>query len=282
MTLSQIPKDRTVDALGSVWSSLRELLGSLTAEQWAAPTALPGWDVQAVVAHIIGTESMLLGESPPEVPGDGSADASADASAAPHVRNDIGTFNEVWVRALAGRSPDEVRAAFDDVTARRLAILREMPQAEWDAESFTPAGRDAYGRFMQIRVFDCWFHEQDVREAVGRPGHVAGQAVAVTLDEVMNALGFVVGKRARVPQGSSVTFELTGSSGRTIHVDVGERAQVVSALDGSATVTVTMPVVPFTRLCGGRVDVEAVRSEISVSGDGELAEQILENLSYTV
>ena len=40
-----------------------------------------------------------------------------------------------------------------------------MSQEEWDAESFTPAGKSTYGRFMQIRVFDCWLHEQDIRDA---------------------------------------------------------------------------------------------------------------------
>jgi uncharacterized protein (TIGR03083 family) len=274
VTLSEIPKDRTVDALASVWSSIRELLGTLTDDQWSLPTALPGWDVKANVAHIIGTEAMMLGDPAPEV--------TVDRDVATHVRNDIGAFNEVWVQALTDETPAEVLARFDDVTARRLTVLREMPQAEWDAESFTPAGRDTYGRFMQIRVFDCWFHEQDIREAVGRPGHIAGQAVVVALDEVTTALGFVVGKRAGAPQGSTVTFELTGSSGRTIHVVVGERAQVVDRLEGPATVTITLPVLPFTRLCGGRAEYQAVSDHVSIRGDVELGEKILRKLTYTI
>lgn len=274
MSISDIPKDRTVDALASVWSSLRELLGTLDDEQWRIPTALPGWDVQANVAHIIGTESMLAGDPEPGI--------EVDRGAAPHVRNDIGAFNEVWVAALATATPDEVLRRFDDVTARRLTALREMPQAEWDAESFTPAGRDSYGRFMQIRVFDCWFHEQDVREAVGRPGHVAGQAVTVTLDEVTTALGFVVGKKAGAPEGTTVTFELTGSSGRSVHVAVGERAAVVERLDGPASVTITAPVLAFTRLCGGRAELDAVRDQVTVTGDEDLGERILANLGYTI
>ena len=43
---------------------------------------------------------------------------------------------------------------------------------------------------MQIRVFDCWLHEQDIRDAVGRPGHETGLAVEVVLDEMATALGF--------------------------------------------------------------------------------------------
>ncbi len=274
MTISQIPKDRTVDALGSVCSSLRELLGTLTDEQWTTVTALPGWDVHAVVAHIIGTEAMLAGDPTPEI--------ELDRDAAPHVRNDIGAANEVWVRSMADLSPAEVLERFDDITGRRLRELQEMPQGEWDAETFTPAGRDSYGRFMQIRVFDCWLHEQDVRDAVGRPGHVAGQAVAVSVDELSTALGYIVGKRAQVPAGTTVRFELTGSSGRTIHVEVGERAAVVSSIDGTPTVTISLGVVLFARLCGGRVDADVARDQVTISGDEAVGEQILRNLAYTI
>ncbi|MEX2627618.1 MAG: maleylpyruvate isomerase family mycothiol-dependent enzyme [Ilumatobacteraceae bacterium] len=273
MTLSQIPKDRTVDALGSVWSSMRQLLGGLAEAQWAAPTSLPGWDVAANVAHVIGTERMLMGETPA---------AEVDRQGLDHVRNDIGAMNEAWVVELRELGVADLLAEFDRVTAARLATLNEMPLAEWDAESFTPAGTDSFGRFMQIRVFDSWFHEQDIREAVGKPGHGAGPAVVVALDEVTTALGFVVGKRAGVPQGSSVTFELTGTSGRTIHVDVAERARVVEDLGGPATVKITLPVLAFTRLCGGRTTIDRVRNDVEVSGDEALGEQILENLAYTI
>ena len=76
-----------------------------------------------------------------------------------------------------------------------------MSDDEWNAESFTPAGKDTFGRFMQIRVFDCWLHEQDIRDAVGQPGHESGLAVEVVLDEMATALGFVVGKKAGATAG---------------------------------------------------------------------------------
>jgi uncharacterized protein (TIGR03083 family) len=272
--VSEIPKAPTIVALTAVWSSVGDLLRSLDTSEWEAATVLEGWDVAANVAHIIGTEQMLLGAPSPEV--------AVDRGAARHVRNDIGAFNEAWVQELSTRTPAELLTMFTDVTVRRLAALEEMSHAEWDTETFTPAGRDTYGRFMRIRVFDCWFHEQDIREAVGRPGHDDGPAVEVTLDEVTTALGFVVGKRAALPSGESVTFELTGPSARTIHVAVAERATVVDHLDEPAAVTITLPVVPFTRLCGGRTTFETVRNLIDVEGDLQLGEQVLANLAYTV
>jgi hypothetical protein len=85
-----------------------------------------------------------------------------------------------------------------------------------------------------------------------------------------------------VPAGSSVTFDLTGRSGRTIHVAVGERAQVVPELAGPATTTITLPVVSFSRIAGGRLDAPEHVERASVSGDVELGRRVLANLAYTI
>jgi uncharacterized protein (TIGR03083 family) len=267
-----VPKERIIDALAGEFAAIDGLLSDLDDADWRAPSPCPGWDVRAVVAHLIGTESMLAGVPSPDV--------TIDRDASPHVRNDIGGFNEAWVVAFADASPSELQARFRAITATRLEALRSMDQETWDAEGITPAGPDSYGRFMRIRVFDCWMHEQDIRDAVARPGHDAGPAVDLTLDEMTGALGFVVGKKAAAAPGTDVTFNVTGGSGRQIHVHVGERANVVDALPGPATVTVTMPVGEFTRLAGGRVHAGDVWVELD--GDTGLGRRILENLAYTV
>ena len=273
---SNVPKERTVAGLGEVWASLGGLLGGLSDDEWKLPTPLPGWSVHDNVAHIVGTEAMLAGEPGP------SLEIDRDAHA--HVRNDIGVFNEQWVESLRAVPPGELLARFRELTAARLATLETMSDDEWNAESFTPAGKDSFGRFMQIRVFDCWLHEQDIRDAVGRPGHESGLAVDIVLDEMATALGFVVGKKAGAVAGQSVTFSLTdgGSVVRELHVEVGERAAVVPALSGPATVVLTMPVGVMTRRCAGRVDPDDLLDQVVIDGDLALASKILENQSYTI
>ncbi len=273
---SSIPKDRTVAALGEVWASITDLLAHLDDADWRRPSPLPGWSVQDNVAHIVGTEAMLSGETAPEVEIVRSADS--------HVRNDIGAFNEAWVEAMRPLPPEQVLNRFREVTAERLAALEAMSPEEWNAESFTPAGKDTFGRFMQIRVFDCWLHEQDIRDAVGLPGHVTGLAVDVTLDEMATALGFVVGKKAGATAGQSVSFVLTeaGSVVRSMHVLVGDRAAVVPELDGPATVTLTMPIGVMTRRCAGRVGPDDLLDQVVIDGDLALASQVLANQAYTV
>ncbi|MEM1335281.1 MAG: maleylpyruvate isomerase family mycothiol-dependent enzyme [Actinomycetota bacterium] len=273
---AQIPRDRTVAALDEEWASIEALLSELRDDEWSIATVLPGWDVKDNVAHIIGTEQMLLGHPVPGI--------EIDRDAHAHVHNDIGAFNEVWVESLRAESPASVRSLFADVTTRRRAALAAMTQEEWDAESFTPAGPATYGRFMQIRVYDCWYHEQDIRDAVGRPGNESGLVVEVTLDELTTAMGFVVGKKAGATDGQSVTFALTDDDVvvREIHVLVDGRAGVVSSLPGPATATLTMPVGVMTRRSAGRVPLDVDDPRIAIDGDVDLAANVLRHQTYTL
>lgn len=264
-----VDKDRILAALGEEFSAIEDLVSSLDAAEWTAPTPCPGWDVRANLAHIIGTESMLAGIKSPDI--------TIDRDANPHVRNDIGAFNEVWVAALADTPTNELVERYRAITSSRLEALRAMDVDAWNAEGFTPAGADSYGRFMRIRVFDCWMHEQDIRDAIGMPGHEAGPPVDVALEELVGALGFVVGKKAGAPTGSSVTFDL---GGRAFHVDVTDRATVVDHLTGQPTVTLGMSVGTFSRLAGGRIDPGV--ATVHLEGDTELGHRIVENLAYTI
>jgi uncharacterized protein (TIGR03083 family) len=230
--------------------------------------------VQAIVSHVIGTENMLLGVSLPAV--------TISESTHPHVRNDIGGFNEAWVEALAADPPADVLARFRADVAKRKEALAATSDEKWDEIGFTPAGQDTYGRFMRIRVFDQWLHELDIRDAVGQPGGDSGPAAELGLDEMASAMGFVVGKKAGAPQGSRVRLVLTGEAARSINVEVAERAAVVDELSGPPTLTATMPAGVFARLGGGRADPATLRDQVTLDGDEQLGERLIANFGYTI
>ena len=267
-------RDDLVPQLIDEWAAIDALLTSLRPEEWVRPTPLPGWDVQDTVAHIIGTEAMLAGDEMPTV--------TRDVKGLSHVRNDIAAANEVWVESLRGTEPAAVLDRFRSVTSRRAAALAAMTQDDFDAPSWTPVGKSTYGRFMQIRLFDCWLHEQDIRDGVDRPGHEDGSAAEASVDEIERALGFVVGKRAAAPDGAAVTIELTGPVARAIHVVVDGRAQVVRELDRPATAVLRLGSGLFVRLAGGRIDPGAHLDEIATEGDVDLAGRVVDNLAFTI
>jgi uncharacterized protein (TIGR03083 family) len=274
VTTAVIDKEAVVSALVAEWDSIGELLAPLPAHQWALPTALPAWSVQDNVAHVIGTECALAGRSAPT--------PAADVRDLDHVRNDIGAANEIWVESMRTESPARVLDRFREITAERRTALAGLTRAEWEAPSWTPAGPGTYGRFMRIRLFDCWMHEQDIRDAVGIPGNESGPCVDGALSEMVGALGYLVGKKAGAPQGASVTIELTGPTHGTWHIAVDGRAALVDELTGPATTTVRMSSNLFVRLCGGRVPVADHLAEITVEGDADLGTRVAHALPFTI
>ena len=263
--------------LEEVWDSLASLGSGIDEAGWATDTPCPGWPVSAQYAHIIGTESMILGRPNPDV--------KAPAGAV-HVRNDIGGFNEVWVTALAGQSRNEVLEVLAEVVAARKAALAGMTEDDFSAPSWTPVGQADYRRFMQIRVFDCWVHEQDVRDAVGRPGHESGPVAEQAIDEIARAAGFIVGKKAGAPQGSGVRIDLTGPVTRRIDVEVVDRAKVVGELANAPTAGLELSSTAFARLACGRMAPSEVAAGAlggaKLLGDEALAGRVLENLAFTI
>ncbi|PRX46992.1 uncharacterized protein (TIGR03083 family) [Prauserella shujinwangii] len=273
-TTTGFDKDVITAALTTQWESLDALLASLPDATWDEPSRLPGWRVRDIVAHVIGTEASLLGEQAPE-PG-------VDVTGLAHVRNEIAAFNECWVLSLRDWSPHRVLDRFRDVVARRRAALEAMTQEDFDAPSWTPVGQRTYGRFMRIRLFDTWLHEQDIRDAAGLPGHEAGPCAEQAFDEFAESLGFVIGKRAGAPDGSGVTLELTGPLRRSVHVAVDGRAAVVPELPGPATVTLRLSSGLFARLAGGRVAAEEGLPDVEIDGDTALGERVVRHLAFTI
>jgi uncharacterized protein (TIGR03083 family) len=265
-----VAREDAIAWLDAAYDGIVGMAETLGPDEWARPTACPGWSVQDNVSHVIGIEAILLGRPAPAV------ELPADL---PHVRNELGTLNEIWVEAYRTSPPAEVLGDLRAVIDERRTALAAMDQAAFDAESATPAGPDSYGRFMRIRTMDIWFHEQDIREAVGRPGHLDGRAPAAALDEVVTALGYVVGKRAAAPAGSGVRFELTEPMARRIDIEVTDRARVVAELAGEPTATLTVPGDHFMRLAGGR---GADPGRVAITGDTALGERIVANLGFMI
>ena len=112
---------------------------------------------------------------------------------------------------------------------------------------------------MELRAFDSWVHEQDVRRAVGRPGGAGGAASAIAVDRVQGAMGFVVGKKAAAPEGSVVAFDLSGpgprngTSGWPCRAAEPRRRRP----EDEPTVTLALSGLDFVRLgCGGSTAAE--------------------------
>ncbi|MEU1985465.1 maleylpyruvate isomerase family mycothiol-dependent enzyme [Nocardia sp. NPDC019395] len=265
--------------LSGQFDALTDLVTGLDENQWRTPSPLPGWTIFDVIGHIIGTESLLLGEKPP------ARDAQTpdiDVKTLPHVRNDIGAMNEIWLQRLRSRTGAELLRMYHEVIDRRRKALAAMDDQAWLAPSQSPVGEVPYARFMRVRLFDCWMHELDIADALGERVDEGGTRGAAAFTEFAQSLPRVVAKRGKAPAGSLITFELSGPLARTLHIEVGDRARYVDTPGGDSTVTVALDSGLLVRLGGGRVDPEAVLDRITFRGDAELGRQIVRNLAFTI
>ena len=262
------------DALGETWGGLAEVCYELSDTEWALPTECPGWDVKDQLSHVIAVERTIMGEPAP----------AWDGPLGDHVKNDFARSNEAWIAVRRPRPGAEVRAEFVEVTGRRLALLDELTLEQWEAVGWSPVGPRPHAEFMEVRVFDCWVHEQDARRALDRPGGSGNRASALSLDRVQGAMGFVVGKQAGCGEGTAVRFDVAGpgDDGRAFTVAVdGGRARPVGD-DVSPTVTLSLSSIDFVRLgCGraGAAQVEAAGG-IGVSGDAAVARMVLGAMNF--
>lgn len=241
--------------------SLLTLGPKLSDVQWGAPTECPDWTVKDIYAHVIGGERWMAEGHP----------------------RPAGGFTE-WVSApvTARRDTpgplvlDELRQVYEQ---RRVQI--DSSGIDPEAPAHLVTGQEtSLGRLLEVRVFDLWAHEQDVRRAVGMPGNLDSPAAAVAGQLCVAALPRIVARAAGAPPGAAVRLTTTGevTVDVAVAVDPDGRGALVSP-DRSVVAHLALGWEAYTRLSCGR----GARSdyEVRITGDRALAEKILSHLTIT-
>jgi len=263
-----IPTD-TIDKLATCFASLSELGAQLTESDWKTPTDCPGWTVQDNLSHLVGIERVLNG--------------AHRAPASGHVKNPIGEANENEIDSRRGLSGAQVLAEWNEIASARLSTLRNADEAYFAVEAMTPTGPGTVADFLHIRVLDCWVHEQDMRRAVGKPGHLSGAAAEHTIDRLIRTIPIVVGKRAGTPDGASVVIDITGGVQRHIVCTVtGGRAAVTDVEPEAPVARLTMDVETFLILATGRRAPETMLASVELAGDITLGNKIVASLNMMI
>ncbi len=261
-----------VPLLYEEFASLGALIGELEDEDWDKPTELPDWTVKDNLSHLCGVESWLLGRERPE------------PIYAGHVRNELGARNEGDVQMRRDWPPEKVVEDFRQSVRERTETLAKLTEKDLDDPSWTPAGMGTVRDMLAIRVLDLWYHEQDMRRATGRRGHLSGPVPTMIAKRMLSTLGATVGKRAAAPEGSVVVFDIPNLLPKPMTLEVVEgRAQIVDAPSHEPDVTLKMSAEAFLRFCGGRWEVAAALSAglVDIHGDHDLGTRILEKMAVT-
>ncbi|MFJ4962411.1 hypothetical protein EES43_13790 [Streptomyces sp. ADI96-02] len=273
MTVHPILQPYTDAATHSI-EAIAELVKPLVEGEWNRRTPCPGWSVRDMVSHVIGMECEMLGDPRPihTLPRD-----------LYHVQSDFARYMEMQVDVRRHHTAPEMTSELEYVLIRRARQLRNESRAP-EAKVRAPLGAEQTLEVaLNMRAFDLWVHEQDLRATLGRPGNLDSPGALITRDVLLAALPKVVAKDAGAPAGTAIVLDVHGPVEflRTVRVDAEGRGSVDGSPSLGPAVTLSMDWETYVRLACGRVRAAAVADRFKVEGDQDLATAILHHFAVT-
>ena len=129
------------------------LLRPLPPERFDAPTALPGWRVREVVAHLISVDRAAV---------TGAIVAQVFAS-----MEKLERWNDRQVGRWSEGTTVDLLLALDRWGRRFGAFARALPAPLYRLRMPSMLGGAPGGMLIWIRAYDEWVHRQDIRRALG-------------------------------------------------------------------------------------------------------------------
>ncbi|WP_457254288.1 maleylpyruvate isomerase family mycothiol-dependent enzyme [Pedococcus sp. P5_B7] len=243
------------------------------------PTACPGWTVKDQISHVVGLESWLHSGANPRV----------ELPDYDHLHNAEGKFLE---RAVEIRRPmvgAKVVAELETIAAQRVEQFT-APEVTLDTVVRGAWGPAPLSESLPTRILDIWTHEQDIRQALGRPGDLDSGGAVVFMHLLFAALPKLIARQAQIPPGNVVIIESTGPvlgrAGVWVESHDDGKPRGIPLFSGIAHdgdpddvfTTITLSTDALTRRAAGRGSVDDIH--FTVQGDEAVARQVLENLVF--
>jgi uncharacterized protein (TIGR03083 family) len=264
-----------VDLFPETLDSLVGLLASLSAEDWSVPTVCPGWSVKDVAQHLLAGEVGILSRKR-----DGYAYSGSVIKEWPDLVALINELNDVWVRATRRVSP-RLLCDLLAFTAKQVCeyFASLDPHALGDPVDWAGSERAPVWLDLAREYTERWHHQQQIRDAVGKPGLKEPRFFAPVLDAFVRALPRTY--RAIEAEDQTI-FALTisgNSGGRWFLVRENQRWDLFVEAPSEPRAEVALDQDIAWRLFTKGVSKEQAISNARITGDRRLALPLFDTLS---
>jgi uncharacterized protein (TIGR03083 family) len=277
--MNQLDPVDVLDLFAEERTALVDLLGLLSSEEWAAPTACAGWSVKDVALHLLGDDAGRLsgGRDGYTNPSFGGPDL--DLSTWSDLVTAINRQNDAWVAGTRRISPrlliDLLRltGAQTEDFFRSLDLMAMGMPVNWAGSEPAPVWLDVAREYTER-----WVHQQHIRDAVGRPGLKERWWFGPVLETFVHGLRRALHDFA-APEGASVRLVIEGDAGGRWTARRSGSAWSLGRDDLATTTTVTMDQETAWRLFTKGITKEEARDQTRVTGDPILADRVLDTVS---
>jgi uncharacterized protein (TIGR03083 family) len=272
MSKLALPVIQVVDLFPELRNLLLELLAELSPEDWQHPTACPLWSVKDIVAHLLGGDVGILSRKR-----DRYTPVSTQYNTLAELINNL---NSQWVGATARMSPrvlcellaftgSPVEAYF-----KSLDLFATGEPVSWAGPEPAPVWFDIASEFTER-----WHHQQQIRDATGRPAVYTPHLFAPVLDTFIRALPYSF-RDTPAAEGTVVIIEITGDAGGSWFLEKGKNAWGLSKnADVPPATEITIPQDVAWRFFTKGVTPEAARQLATIRGQAALAERVFHTVA---
>jgi uncharacterized protein (TIGR03083 family) len=277
MSLTPPGRVDTAPLFPELLRGLLELLSGLEPGQWEQPTVCGDWDVKAVALHLLGGEVGLLSRRRDAFtpPGGPEGFAGWDDLVA-----FIDELNHSWVRAARRLSPPLLVDLLGHLGRQTCTYVAGLdPEAPGDVVAW--AGQEPAPIWLEVarEYTERWHHQQQIRDAVGRPGLREPRHLGPVIAAFVRALPRTLRDR-EAPLDTAVTLRVDGAAGGSwtcVREDGGWT--LWSGSPGRASAELVLPEDVAWRLFTKGLRPEEAGARGRATGDADLARALLRTVS---
>jgi uncharacterized protein (TIGR03083 family) len=255
--------------------ALVDLLAALEPDEWSRATVCPGWAVRDVAGHILHDYVRRLSADRDRHPG---PEFGSDETLAAF----LARSNEDFVRTARQISPRLIIDLLDHL-GTQLDVewsSREMGDPARADVSWAAPGLPAPVWLDVAREYsELWVHQQQIRDAVGRPGGTEPWLLHPVLDTFMRALPQTL-HGTSAPVGATVRVRVPGpAGGQWAAARRIDRWSLDDDAAGVVAAEVEIGAETLWRLATRGITVQTARKLATTHGDTTLSNAVLEIVS---
>lgn len=275
MSTKEIPTD-VVHLFPVLDQKLIELLKSLLPDDWNKPTVAKLWRVKDVVAHLLDGNLRILSVYRDKYLGDppGKIESYSDL---------VGYLNQLnadWVKAMKRVSP-EILIYLHEITGPLYCQLnRSLNPFDDSLFSVAWAGETVSKNWKHIarEYTEKFLHQQQIREAVGKPGLMTHELFYPFIDAFMLALPHTY-RNVKAKNKTVIKITISTEIGGSWYLVANENQWSLEKSNSSCDAEIIIRPDIAWKLFSKSIRPDEVMNEVTISGNFELGETALNMVS---